>query len=235
MQYSTFQSLSFSFLNVTNAHFGLPGWLNSKESACQCRKGEFDPRVGKIPWRRKWQSTLGSLPGRSCGQRSLVGYCPWGRKELKMTDRLNNNSSNKSPFFRIVTRIKGNGRLAGASAWGSYTGRLWDRDEAQSFCQEWCGGLARSGGSHHVGLSQEVFFTLTSTYLRGRVVNWNVECSFGVRWVGFQCLSHLLDLHICSLPGSLKLFPQNCWEKSHWCMWNLTHGKDSLIMLFLPV
>ena len=32
---------------------GLPWWLSFKESACQCRRLEFDPWVGKIPWRRK--------------------------------------------------------------------------------------------------------------------------------------------------------------------------------------
>ena len=32
------------------------------------------------PWRRKWQPTLVFLPGESHGQRSLVGYTPWGRK-----------------------------------------------------------------------------------------------------------------------------------------------------------
>ena len=32
-------------------------------------------------WRRKWQSTPVLLPGKSQGQRSLVGYSPWGRKE----------------------------------------------------------------------------------------------------------------------------------------------------------
>ena len=31
----------------------------------------LDPTVGKIPWRRKWQPTLGFLPGKSHGQRSL--------------------------------------------------------------------------------------------------------------------------------------------------------------------
>ena len=35
----------------------------------------------KICWRRKWQSTPVLLPGKSHGQRSLVGYSPWGRKE----------------------------------------------------------------------------------------------------------------------------------------------------------
>ena len=28
------------------------------------------------------------LPGKSCGQRSLVGYGPWGHKELDMTESL---------------------------------------------------------------------------------------------------------------------------------------------------
>ena len=36
--------------------------------------------VGKILWRRKWQSTPVFLPGKSHGQRSLVGYSPWGCK-----------------------------------------------------------------------------------------------------------------------------------------------------------
>ena len=41
-----------------------------------------------LPWRRKWQSTPVLLPGRSHGQRSLVGYSPWGHKELDTTERL---------------------------------------------------------------------------------------------------------------------------------------------------
>ena len=38
----------------------------------------FDPWVRKIPWRRKCQSTPVFLPGESHGQRSLVGFSPWG-------------------------------------------------------------------------------------------------------------------------------------------------------------
>ena len=44
---------------------GLPWWLSGKESACQCRRPEFDPCIRKIPWRRKWQLTLVFLPGKS--------------------------------------------------------------------------------------------------------------------------------------------------------------------------
>ena len=42
----------------------------------ECRRLRFDPRVGKIPWRRKrWLAPV-FLPGESHGQKSLGGYCP---------------------------------------------------------------------------------------------------------------------------------------------------------------
>ena len=42
----------------------------------------------KIPWRRKWQPPAVFLPGESHGQRSLVGYSPWGCKESDTTEPL---------------------------------------------------------------------------------------------------------------------------------------------------
>ena len=39
-------------------------------------------------WRRPWQPTPVFLPGESHGRRSLVGYSPWGHKELDMTEQL---------------------------------------------------------------------------------------------------------------------------------------------------
>ena len=39
-----------------------------------CKRPRFDPRVRKIPWRRKRQPPLVFLPGKTHGQRSLVGY-----------------------------------------------------------------------------------------------------------------------------------------------------------------
>ena len=46
------------------------------------------PGLGRFPWRKAWQPTLVFLPGESLGQRSLVGYSPWGCKELDMNERL---------------------------------------------------------------------------------------------------------------------------------------------------
>ena len=44
------------------------------------------PESGKISWRREWQLTPVFLPREFHGQRSLVGYSPWGSKELDMTE-----------------------------------------------------------------------------------------------------------------------------------------------------
>ena len=54
----------------------------------QCGRPGFDPWVGKISQRRKWQPTPVFLPGESFGQRSLVGYSPLGHKESDTTERL---------------------------------------------------------------------------------------------------------------------------------------------------
>ena len=71
--------------------WGFPGGVSGKESTCQCRwcsRLGFNPWVGKIPWKRKWQPTPVFLPGKFQGQRNLVGYSWWGRKESDTTERL---------------------------------------------------------------------------------------------------------------------------------------------------
>ena len=49
----------------------------------RCR---FDPWVGKILWRRPWQSTPVFLLEESHGQRSLAGYSPSSCKELETAE-----------------------------------------------------------------------------------------------------------------------------------------------------
>ena len=68
-----------------------PGGTSGKESTCKyrgCKRCSFDPWVGKIPCRRKWQPTPVFMPGESHRQRSLAGYSPRGCKELVMTEWL---------------------------------------------------------------------------------------------------------------------------------------------------
>ena len=59
---------------------GFPRGSVGKAFTCmQCRgrrRCGFDPWVGKIPWRKIWQSAPVFLPGESHEQRRLVGYRP---------------------------------------------------------------------------------------------------------------------------------------------------------------
>ena len=66
---------------------------------------KFDPWVGKIPWRRKWQPTPVFLPGKFHGQMSLTGYTLKGHKELDMTEQLsthNERISNVLPNILVA-------------------------------------------------------------------------------------------------------------------------------------
>ena len=68
---------------------GFPHGLSGKELACQCRRymrPGFNIWVRKIPWRRARKPTSVFLPGESHGQKSLMGYSPWGCKESDMTE-----------------------------------------------------------------------------------------------------------------------------------------------------
>ena len=71
-------------MQVRKVHMGFPhGWV-VKECSCQgrgCRRDQFHPQVGKVPWRRKWQPTPVFFPGEVHGQRSLAGYSLWGCRE----------------------------------------------------------------------------------------------------------------------------------------------------------
>ena len=85
--------LKKTFLLEYSQLTGFPGGCSDKELTCQSRRHKtcgFDPWDGKILWRRAWQPTPVFLPGESHGQRSLVGYGPWGHKELDTTEQLNN-------------------------------------------------------------------------------------------------------------------------------------------------
>ena len=74
-------------LGKSNFYLDFPSGTSGKELPMQeTKRGRFDSWVRKIPWRRKWQSTPAFLPGGSHGQRSLVGYSPWGHKESDRTE-----------------------------------------------------------------------------------------------------------------------------------------------------
>ena len=68
------------------ASLGFPWWLWWYRIYLQCRRPGLNPWVRKTPWRRKWQLTPVSLPGKSYGERSLADYSPWSRKESDTTE-----------------------------------------------------------------------------------------------------------------------------------------------------
>ena len=89
-------------------YMGFPAGTSGKELTCKCRRHKrrrFSPWVRKIPWRRAWQPTLVLLPGKSHGQRSLVGYSPWGLKELDMTEATEHTEIHKEniSFFSLLS------------------------------------------------------------------------------------------------------------------------------------
>ena len=62
--------------------------LSGKESACNAGDMGSVPGLGRSPGEGNGKPTPVFLSGRSYGERSLVGYSPWGRKELDTAERL---------------------------------------------------------------------------------------------------------------------------------------------------
>ena len=65
-----------------------PGGLDGKESACNAGNLGLIPRSGRSPGEKNGNPIPVFLPGKSHGQRSLVGYSPGGHKESDMTEQL---------------------------------------------------------------------------------------------------------------------------------------------------
>ena len=96
----------------------------------------FNPWVGKIPWRRKWHPTPVLLPGKSHGQRILVGCSPWGRKESDTTSdfpftfhfhALEKEMATHSSV--LAWRIPGVGEPGGLPSMGSHrVGHDWENE-----------------------------------------------------------------------------------------------------------
>ena len=72
----------------------------------QCRRPRVSPWVGKTLWRREWQPTPVFLPGGFHGQRSLVGYSPWGCKELDKTEQLTHTHTHTHTHQNIPSKLE---------------------------------------------------------------------------------------------------------------------------------
>ena len=68
---------------------GFPGDSDGKESACNARDLGSVPGSGRSHGEGNGNQ-LQFLPGEAHGQRSLVGYSPWGCKELDTIEEVTN-------------------------------------------------------------------------------------------------------------------------------------------------
>ena len=78
------------------------GGSDGEESAYNLGDPGFNPWVRKIPWRREWLSTPVFLPEEFHGQRSLVGYSPWGHKESDTTEWLTHEKEGGPRFLSYI-------------------------------------------------------------------------------------------------------------------------------------
>ena len=89
----------------------------------ECRRPGFNPWIGKIPWRRKWQPTPLLLPGESHGQRSLAGYTSI---VLQRVAHEWNNFVDKGPSSQRYG-------FSSSHVW------MWELDHKESWVpQNWC-------------------------------------------------------------------------------------------------
>ena len=77
MQGSPLLLITVAIFGLSKQHSRASLVAQQSRICLQFRRRRFDPWVGKMPWRRKWQTTPVFLPGKFYGQRSLVGYSPW--------------------------------------------------------------------------------------------------------------------------------------------------------------
>ena len=102
-------SRDYSLVAVHGLLIAMAGGSDSKSICLRCGRSRFDPWVRNIPWRGKWQPTPVLLPGKAHGQRSLVGYSPWGHKESDTTKRLR--------FHFLFLRSPGSRHMGSSQTW----------------------------------------------------------------------------------------------------------------------
>ena len=67
---------------------GFPGGSDGKEFACKIKDLSSIPGLGRFPGGGHGNPLQYSCLENPHGQRSLVGYSPWGCKESDMTEQL---------------------------------------------------------------------------------------------------------------------------------------------------
>ena len=113
---SSFQYCAFPFLSFFNPAVKRlknsvlqralsPGGSDGNESACKAGILGCIPGLGRFPGGGNGNSLVYSCLGNSHGQRSLVGYSPWGHKESD-TEQLSTAQSWLTQFHVFKTNLE---------------------------------------------------------------------------------------------------------------------------------
>ena len=90
----------------TTVFLGFPGGSEGKESACNMVDLSVIPGLERATSRRAWQPTLIILPGESHGQRSLLGYSPCSRNNLRHTDNTTFMAESEEELKSLLIKVK---------------------------------------------------------------------------------------------------------------------------------
>ena len=71
---------------TSDMHMTPPLWQKSEELKRLLMKVKEESEKVGLKLNLQWQPTPVFLPGKSHGQRNLVGYSPWGHKQSNMTE-----------------------------------------------------------------------------------------------------------------------------------------------------
>ena len=88
---------------------------------------QFNPCIGKIPWSKKRQPFPVFLPEKSHGQGRLVGYSPWGCRELDTIEWLSNTLVLLPLYLALCSWMLMLIFKTNPFPWGAFQRSLWPR------------------------------------------------------------------------------------------------------------
>ena len=187
-----------------------------------CRRPRFDPWIGKIPWRRKWQPAPVFLPRKSSSWEEEPGRLQFmGSQGSDMTERLPSLSVHKimgQNKFLLNSRNAKNSWITLLTRWTW----IW----ASSGIWWWTGkpGVLQSMGSQIVGhnwaneLNQrekkkrETIFC----YLKIPLINFIFAFSTIIQRVHQVFLPKQIFVSLCALQQSQCMHPNQCVSINRW-------------------
>ena len=186
---------------------GFPSGSADKRLCLQCGRPEFDPQVGKIPWRRERLPTPVFWPG------GFHGLCsPWGHKELDTTisdfhtHMVIIDCAGSLLLHGLSSGCAKQGLLSSHSAWASHRGGV-------SCCGARAQGCTRSSNCGSWALE------LSSVVVQHRL-NCSKACGIFLDQGSNLCLLHwqadsLPPSHQGSLTGIFWIIEKNIIKETY--------------------